>query len=193
MDESQQGEGAPNELREWRVVARRRLYDASPWLVVWAEEVQLPDGRVVDDFYKLEMPDYVVVVPFVGDDVIVQRQYKHGTGSIGLHLPGGYLDPGEQPLDAARRELIEETGYESDVWRFLGTFANDGNRGAGHAHFFAARSARRVRPPDGGDLEDTELVLMSLEELVAAARRGDVSLLSIVAAIGLAVIDSATR
>jgi ADP-ribose pyrophosphatase len=193
VEESHQRQGEAPESREWRVVARRRLYDARPWLDVWAEDVQLPDGRVIEDFYKLEMPDYVIVVPFVGDDVVVQRQYKHGPRSVGLHLPGGYLDPGEQPLDAARRELMEETGYEADVWTFLGTFANDGNRGAGRAHFFAARRTRQVRPPDGGDLEDSELMLLSLEELVAAARRGEVSLLSIVAAIGLAVIDSASR
>lgn len=181
------------ELREWRVVSRRRVFDGRPWLDVWSEDIELPDGRVVSGFYRLEMPDYVVVVPFVEDGVLVQRQYKHGPGSVGLHLPAGYIEPDEKPLDAARRELVEETGYEAADWTLLGRFVNDGNRGSGTGHFFAARRAHPVRPPDGHDLEEAETLVMNVDELVEAARRGEVPLLSVAAALALAVIDDARR
>ena len=181
---------AGGESQEWRVLSRRRLFDGRPWVDVWAEDVELPDGRVIEGFYKLAMPDYVVVVPFVERGVLVQRQYKHGAGRVGLHLPAGYIEAGEEPLAAAQRELREETGYEADNWRFLGQFANDGNRGSGIGHFFAANGARPVRLPDNGDLEDSETFVTSFDELVDAARRGEVALLSTMAAIGLAAIDA---
>ena len=181
---------AGGELHEWRVLSRRRLFDGRPWVEVWAEDVELPDGRVMKGFYKLAMPDYVVVVPFVEQGVLVQRQYKHGAGRVGLHLPAGYIEAGEEPLAAAQRELREETGYEADNWRFLGQFANDGNRGSGIGRFFAANGARPVRLPDNGDLEDSETFVTSFGELVDAARRGEVALLSTMAAIGLAAIDA---
>ena len=174
----------------WNVVGRTELLDASPWLRVWAERLDLPDGRVVEAFYVLEMPDYALVVPTLNDRVLVQRSYKHGARRTGLHVPAGYLEPGENPLAGAQRELLEETGYTSDNWEELGTFANDGNRGAGHAHVFRAREIRKVTAPTSTDLEQAENFLMPREELVQALRRGDVPVLSSAAAIALALCGS---
>src|SRR5947207_11562367 len=99
---------------------------------VWSEAVQLPDGRVVEEFSTIELPDYVVVVALTPDGrVVVERNYKHGPRRVCLNLPAGYLERGEEPLAAARRELLEETGYAAEEWVSLGGFAKDGNRGCG--------------------------------------------------------------
>ncbi|MGH2499881.1 MAG: NUDIX hydrolase, partial [Candidatus Limnocylindria bacterium] len=60
---------------------------------------------------------------------MVVRSYKHGPRAVGLSLPAGYLDDGEEPLDAARRELREESGHEAEGWTSLGRFVVDGNYG----------------------------------------------------------------
>lgn len=88
--------------------ARRELLAAAPWLHVWAEDVRLPDGRIVEGYLRLEMLDYVVVVALSDAGVIVLRSYKHGPADVVTSLPAGYLEPNEEPAAAARRELLEE-------------------------------------------------------------------------------------
>lgn len=176
-------------LQPWETLARRELLDGRPWLRVWGEDVRLPDGRVVEGFSTIEAPDYVVVVALTPDErVVIERNYKHGPRRVCLNLPAGYIEPGEEPLSAARRELLEETGYAAEEWLPLGGFANDGNRGFGVGHFFLARRARQVAAPDAGDLEELAIGLLPLDELARAALAGEVGVLSIVAAIGLVVV-----
>jgi len=84
---------------------------------------------------------------------------------------GGFIEPGEPPRTAARRELLEETGHTAATWTSLGRYVVDGNRGAGMAHFFLARGARLRQPPTGGDLEEQELLFLSRHEMQEALKK----------------------
>ncbi|MGA7669723.1 MAG: NUDIX hydrolase [Nitrolancea sp.] len=174
----------------WHVRQRRLLLNADPWLRVWADDLELPDGREVDGFLGIEMRDYVVVVALTEDDqVVVERRYKHGPRRVCISLPAGYIEPGEDPLDAARRELLEETGYCAEDWEPLGSFTNDGNRGGGSGHLFLARRARHVAEPDSGDLESVSIELRTFDELLSAIQTGEVAVISNAAAIALAILQ----
>lgn len=166
--------------------ARRELLAAAPWLHVWAEDVRLPDGRIVEGYLRLEMLDYVVVVALSNTGVIVLRSYKHGPAEIVTSLPAGYLEPNEEPAAAARRELLEETGHVAEQWEELGSFVVDGNRGAGTVHMFLARGARPVTAPDAGDFEETEMSFVALDDLIAALQGGAIPVLPMAAAVALA-------
>lgn len=178
----------PKRAVAWETLARRVIYDAPPFLRLSVERVRLPDGRVVEDFHSLDKPDYALVVPRLADGrILLLRQYKHGPRAIGLHPPGGHLIAGEPPLAAARRELLEETGYTADPWHSLGTFAVDANQGCGRAHFFLAENARSVATPCSGDLEDMQLALLTAAELRAVILAGEVNALGSIAALTLAL------
>ena len=128
----------------WEVIERRQLYRADPWIDLSVETVRLPGGGIVEDFHQLVLPDFALIFAQTeAGRVIVLRQYKHGPRRVGLSLPGGLVEKGEEPARAASRELLEETGYEADQWSHLGSYWVNANLGCGKAHFLrrAARGA----------------------------------------------------
>ena len=175
-------------LQPWKALARRVVYSYRPWLEVAVEKIALPDGRVIEEFLQLRAQDFVVVVPFTDNGQIVTiRSYKHGPRRVSLALPAGLIDAGEAPESAARRELLEETGYEAADWERIGSFVVDSNYGLNTEHAFIARGARKVREPESGDLEEIQVELHTRDEVLAAIRSGEVAQLSSAAAIGLAL------
>jgi ADP-ribose pyrophosphatase len=173
---------------KWDVLSKKLILDHSPYLKLWNEEVRLPNGTIIPDWLRVELPHYVQMFALSEDNtVLFVRRYKHGAGSAVLGLPGGYLDPGEEPLAAAQRELLEEAGLVSDDWTSLGAYLADANREAGHGHLFLARAARHGAKPDAGDLETLELLYVPLEQVRALWRSGEIIELSCSAIIGLAL------
>lgn len=176
-------------LRKWEILDSKDVFTAEPWIKLSVQKVRLPDGQIVDDYHRVEFPEYVVVFAETkSGEVVTELLYKHGVGKTCLALPSGLLDPGEQPIDAAKRELVEETGYNSNNWRLLGSFVMNGNYGCGKAHLFLARDARQTSDPDSGDLEEILVQTVSRESLMDSLENGKIELIGTAAAIALATI-----
>ena len=178
----------------WKRLRSTLLLDRSPWLRVYADEVELPDGRRIDDFLRVDSREYATIFGVTTDEhVLFVRQYKYGPHRVALQLPAGYLEPGESPEAGARREFLEETGYEAETWESLGSYVPDGNRGFGRAHFFLARNARHVRPADPGDLEEMTLHQLPLADVPSVLTSGEMVETSPVACVALALARLAQR
>ena len=98
-------------MKPWKLLSSEFLVDA-PWLKVAKETCELPNGKVIDDFYTLWQPDWVLILARTKEGKwVMTEQYRHGTGKIALEFPAGIIDKGETPEKAAIRELQEECGY----------------------------------------------------------------------------------
>lgn len=173
----------------WQIINQQTIADATPWLQVVKEHVQLPNGVEISDFYRVLMPAYVMIFALTQNrQVVTISHYKHGPQVVSLELPAGYVEADEaDPLATAQRELREETGMIADNWKPLGRFFIDGNRGCGWMHGFLATNATQQHQQA---LESTELLTMRLrpiEKLRATWLAGGVQNVAASALIGLAL------
>jgi ADP-ribose pyrophosphatase len=177
-------------MQSWNTRARRTLISQPPFLVVEQHAVELPDGRVIDDWPWIITPDFVnVMVEMEDGRWLFFRQTKYAVDGTSLAPVGGYIDAHEEPLVAAQRELREETGCVAEEWLPLGSYAVDGNRGAGRAHFFLARHARNVAERNADDLEEQELLFLSRADVEAALAAGEFKVLPWTAIVALALLQ----
>jgi 8-oxo-dGTP pyrophosphatase MutT (NUDIX family) len=118
-------------------------------------------------FYRLVCPDWVNVIPLTPDHrVAFVRQFRHGVGADTLEVPGGQMDPGDAtPLQAARRELLEESGFAGETWELLGWVHPNPAILVNRCHSFLVRDARPVSPIRNDHDERTEVELVPLEEV----------------------------
>ena len=142
------------EIRAWQVLESEYLVE-KPWLKLRQDRIVTGRGAVIDEFHVLEVPTWACVCCLDEDgQLVLIRQYRHGLGRVTLELPAGVIEPGETPLEGAQRELFEETGYTSDDWTALVSFAPEPARHTHTAHCFVARRAKRTSAQDLDELED---------------------------------------
>ena len=175
-------------FQPWRVIAEKEVFSAPPWIHLFRQTVKLPDGRIVDDYHRIQLPEFVAIVArTTAGKILVERQYKHGIGHVTLTVPAGATSPGEDALAAAKRELMEETGYISDEWQLLGRFPANGSYGCGAMSLCVASNVQKASEPKSGDLEEMEILALTPEELFASIRNGRMSALGSVTAVALAL------
>ena len=101
------------ENRAWKVLKSENILNLGPWLNVRQELVELPSGKQIPTWFVLDFPDWINVIAITKDgDFVMEDQYRHGLGETHYELVAGVIDPGETPLQAAQRELSEETGFD---------------------------------------------------------------------------------
>lgn len=175
-------------MQTWKTLSRTLILKVSKFLTLESHEVQLPDGRVIADWPWVITPDYVNIAALTPEGrFLIFRQVKYGIEGESFAPVGGYLEPGEDQLAGAKRELLEETGFAALEWEALGAYRVDANRGAGMAYFFLARNAQRVAARDADDLEEQHLLELSPAEVQQAMAEGDFKVLAWMAIMALAL------
>ena len=173
--------------KAWRVLESREILDVPDRARITVETVELPDGRVVDDYWQIALNDFVVIYAETqAGEVLLIELYRHGPRRHGLEFVAGRLNKGESPLAAAQREILEETGYRSDRWEALGSYVVSGTQGLGTGHLFRAYDAVKVQEPCSDDLEETRVLLVSRERLREAVRGNEFLTLYHLALLGAA-------
>lgn len=175
------------QVRPWRVLSTEEVFSDTPWVRVYKDSVKLPSGRIIDNYYRVDLPDYAMVYALRNDGkVLFEKQYKHSLGRVSWALPTGCIEQEEKPLAAAKRELLEETGYVARTWKFIGAYLVDGSRGCGKAHFFMAEDIEKVTEPVNDDTEECEIEFLGSAEIKEFYLNGKISLLATIALLSIA-------
>ncbi|WP_046243749.1 NUDIX hydrolase [Hymenobacter terrenus] len=165
----------PKEIKPWKTLRSELVFDHK-WYKLRRDHVTLPNGRVLDDYFVSVRPNVVLIFALTTtDEVLFVRQYKHAAGQILLELPGGIMDEGETlPLEAAKRELLEETGHTSDEIELLQSVIDNPTKDTNTIYFFLARNAQQVAAQDLDETEEIEVVKVPLNQVEAQIQAGNI-------------------
>jgi 8-oxo-dGTP pyrophosphatase MutT (NUDIX family) len=154
----------------WKVLSSEYVH-RGPWATLRRDVCALPDGRVKPEYFVLEYPNWCNAVAFTEEGkVVLVRQYRHAAKIISLELPGGVIEAGEDPAEAIKRELLEETGYQFDEVEQIAVVYANPSTGDNHTYCFIAKNGKKAGRQHLDDYEDIiveEYTLAEVKQLLA--------------------------
>jgi len=163
----------PNE-NTWETIDSEYIIKR-PWMTARKDHLVMPSGQHCPEWYVMEFPEWINVIAVTTDgDIIMERQYRPGLKRYDWEIPAGVVEEGESLLQAAQRELLEETGYGNGEWKeMMATCANPTNT-SNLSHTFLATNVVRISAPQQEKSEDISVWLMSQQELLEILMNGGV-------------------
>jgi 8-oxo-dGTP pyrophosphatase MutT (NUDIX family) len=169
-------------IQPWRIVTIESE-DGYRIFRVRRERAVSPRSGVSHEFVVISAPDWVNVIARTPDgEAVFVRQYRHGTRSVTLEIPGGMVDPGETPQAAARRELLEETGFAGDTAVLIGAVHPNPAIQGNLCHTVLIEGARRVADPTPEPAEEIDVELIPVQRIAACIATGAISHALVIAA-----------
>ena len=172
----------PEKLKRWLTHEAESVYGCRLFSVT-EHRRRSPRTGELHPFWVLDHADWVNIIPLTADRrVVMVMQYRHGIDDFTLEVPGGLIDEGESPADAGRREMREETGYDSDDVVSIGVVHPNPAIQTNRCHTFVARNATLACDVSFDTTEETEVVLVPLDEIPALITSGVITHALVVAA-----------
>ena len=159
----------------WEVLSSEYMH-REPWLTVRKDALKLANGHVIPDYYVLEYPDWVNVVGVTKDErLLIISQYRHGIGKVSYEICAGVSEDGDgSPMESAKRELLEETGYGGGEWQEWTSMAPNSSTSNNWVHCYLATGIEKVAEPELEKSEDISVHLFTAEEVKELMLRGDI-------------------
>lgn len=154
-----------SEIKKWDILDSKYLIQR-PWLTARRDTVKLPNGQINDEFYVLEYPDWVNVIAVTDDGKFVMiEQYRHGLGVVETELCAGVVEAGEPHIEAAKRELLEESGFGGGEWRLLTVLSGNPSTTNNLTYCYVAEGVKHISGQHLDRTEDVAVRILSREEV----------------------------
>lgn len=154
-------------IEKWKILESRYLI-RRPWLTARVDKVELPNGVVHPEYYVLEYPTWVNIIAITADGRFVMvEQYRHGLGDVFTELVAGVAEKGEEPLQAARRELLEETGFGGGEWQLYTVLSANPGSMNNLTYTFLATGVEKISAQHLDETEDIAVRLLTADEVKA--------------------------
>jgi ADP-ribose pyrophosphatase len=175
-----------NNLQKWKILTSNMIIDHH-WCKVRQDEIELPNGEIIDDYFISIKPDVALILPITNQqEIIFVRQYRHAVGEFFLELPAGNFNPTKESAEtAAIRELREETGYVAQNLQKIGTLYDKPSKDTNQIHLFLAENAVKVGEQNLDMTEEIEIVLIPIKSVLDKIAQGEISVAGTVAALFL--------
>lgn len=152
-------------MEKWKTLESNYII-RRPWLTARRDRVMLPNGRINDEYYVLEYPSWVNVIARTSDGrYVMVEQYRHGLGDVFVELCAGVVEAGETPLEGAKRELLEETGFAGGQWTHLMTISGNPSTTNNLTYCFFADGVEPVGSQHLDATEDIRVVILTEQQL----------------------------
>lgn len=176
-------------IKPWKTLSSETAFK-NAWWHIKRETVELPDGTTYGDFFVNDKPGGAVTFALTEDGlVVVNRQYKHGSGEIVTELAvGAFAGDDEPPMEVAKRELLEETGYGGGSWEPLGVLIPNPTSSRARIHAFLARDVKKIAEPQADPRETVEVDLVDPADLPSMVADGVITSSAAVSTIFLALM-----
>jgi ADP-ribose pyrophosphatase len=153
------------EILKWQKLSSRYLVKEK-WATLRVDTCKLQNGAVKDDYYVLEYPDWANAIAVTADNkLILVRQYRHAADIISLEVPGGVIEPGEDPEIGIRRELLEETGYSFDNCELIATLYPNPATSTNITYTYLLRGGVKTQEQHLDDHEILNVEVYTIEEV----------------------------
>lgn len=170
-----------SEIEKWDLLESEYLI-RRPWLTARRDRVKLPNGQINDEFYVLEYPDWVNVIAVTEEgEFIMIEQYRHGLGEVQMEICAGVVEKGEHHLDAAKRELMEESGFGGGKWRLLTVLSGNPSTTNNLTYCYVAEGVKKISDQHLDRTEDVAVRILSRNDVENLLRK-DVMKQSLMAA-----------
>ncbi len=175
-----------DKLQKWQVLNSKMVLDHR-WCKVRQDEIELPNGKIIDDYFVCIKPDVALILPITDNqEIVFVRQYRHAVGEFFIELPAGGFDPNEEMAQsAAMRELTEETGYASQEITKICTFFDKPSKDTNRIHLFLAKNVQKVGEQNLDITEEIEILLIPLASVLEKISEGEICVSGTVAALFL--------
>ncbi|MBQ7571030.1 MAG: NUDIX hydrolase [Bacteroidaceae bacterium] len=161
------------DVQKWKLISSEYLF-RRPWLTARRDHLQLPNGTDMPEYYVLEYPDWINIIALTRDgQMLLERQYRHGRQMVGWEIPAGCVEEGETPLQAAQRELLEETGYTGGEWHQLMELFPNASACTNVCYTFLATGVERTSTQHLEQTEDISVYETPLDEVFRMLQAGE--------------------